>query len=207
LHRVVLTFDDGPDIDHTPRILDQLAKANVQAVFFILGMRIETPRHMDLVRRAAAEGHLIGNHTFNHSRLTELSADAIRADLLKNQELIAEFEPRQKLFRPPFGSCNETVNSVARELGYRTVLWNVDSTDWKDENKPAGWVDVAMKQIKERPRSVCLFHDYGHTADHLSQLLERVNELPDSQFVRYDQRRDFKYILSRLWQKSGLQRA
>lgn len=202
MHRVVLTFDDGPDPEHTPRILDALAKEHVQAVFFILGMRLESQGALDIVGRAASEGHLIGNHTFNHLKLTQHSPEEIRSEILRNHELISQFEPKQKLFRPPFGSCNEKVKEVARSLDYETVLWNVDSGDWKPENKPSAWVDVATDQIGARHLSICLCHDYGHTADYLPHLLEEVKQLSNSQFVSYDKRRDLQSIALSCWTNS-----
>ena len=199
MHRVVLTFDDGPDPECTPRILDVLAQEGVQALFFILGMRLEVPGALEIVRRAANEGHLIGNHSHNHHRLSELPADAVESEIMKTHHLIAEFEPKQKLFRPPFGARNQTVEAVANKLGYRMVLWNVDSADWKDENKPSGWVDVALAQIQSRFMAICLCHDYGHTADHLQQLIQRTRQVSHSQFVRYDQRKNLRSIVSGWW--------
>jgi peptidoglycan/xylan/chitin deacetylase (PgdA/CDA1 family) len=199
MHRVVLTFDDGPDPEHTPRILDVLAKERVQALFFILGMRLETPGAIEIVRRAAREGHLIGNHSYGHHRLNQLPADQIASEILKTHHLIAELEPKRKLFRPPFGASNKTVDAIARKLGYRTVLWNVDSADWKEENKPSGWVGVALKQIQTRYLAICLCHDYGHTADHLQQLIERTKMLSRSQFVRYDERKSLTSMVRGWW--------
>jgi peptidoglycan-N-acetylglucosamine deacetylase len=199
VHRVVLTFDDGPDPEHTPRLLDVLAQERVQALFFILGLRLETPGAIEIVRRAAQEGHLIGNHSYSHHRLSELSAGEIELEILKTHDLIAEFEPKRKLFRPPFGACNETVRAVARKLGYSTVLWNVDTADWKEENKPSGWVDIALRQIRNRYLAICLCHDYGHTADHLQQLIQRTKQLSRSQFVRYDLRKNLASIVRGWW--------
>ena len=171
-------------------MLDLFAQEGVRAVFFILGERLQTPGAIDIVRRAASEGHLIGNHSMTHRRLTELPPDQIEAEILRTRELIADFEPKQKLFRPPYGAWNNSVISVAKRLGYKTVLWNVDSQDWKAENQPTRWVDIAIEGVQQSRRSVCLFHDYNHTADHLPEMVRRMKQIPGCQFVGYDEPRD-----------------
>lgn len=198
---MVLTFDDGPNAEHTPRILDALAKEKVPAVFFVLGEQVQKPGGLELVRRAAAEGHLIGNHTFSHPRLTELSINDIRSQILRTHELIAEFEPQPGLFRPPFGSSNDTINATARELGYQTVLWNTSFEDWRPENQPTAWVEIAMKQIEARHLAICLGHDLLHTAEHLPTLLQEIKRSPDRKFVRYDDRKDFMWLVEGVGRK------
>jgi peptidoglycan-N-acetylglucosamine deacetylase len=184
--KVILTFDDGPEPEHTPRILDILAKENVQAVFFVLGEKLQSTGALDIVRRATSEGHLIGNHTFSHPNLTRLSPEEIRSQIVRTHRIISDFEPKQKLFRPPYGSSNETVKAVVKELNYEAVWWNADSGDWNTENQPSAWVDFAIERIRARRRAICLCHDTGHTADHLPQLLEKVKQLPKYRFARYD---------------------
>ncbi len=196
MHRVVLTFDDGPHAEHTPRILDVLAEQQIRAVFFVVGERVQSAAALDIVRRTAKNGHLIGNHTFSHPRLTELPTEEIRSEIVRTHELIAEFEPRQKLFRPPYGLYNETVEAVLKELKYKAVLWNADSGDWKPENQSSAWVDVAIEQISARHLAICLCHDScGHTADHLARLLEKVKQLSNYRFVRYEFRRDLRSVV------------
>lgn len=195
MDKVVLTFDDGPHPEHTPRILDALAKEQVQAVFFVLGERVQAPGGVDLMRRIVAGGHLVGNHTFSHLRLTELSPEDVRSQIQRAHELIAEFESNTRYFRPPFGASNRQVNSIAKELKYETVMWNASFEDWQPENQPAGWVDIAMNEITARHLAVCLAHDLPHTAEHLPKLLRRVKECPNRRFVRYDHRKDFMWLV------------
>jgi peptidoglycan/xylan/chitin deacetylase (PgdA/CDA1 family) len=202
MHKVVLTFDDGPDPENTPRILDVLAREDVPAVFFIVGERLSCPGALDIVRRAASAGHLIGNHTFSHPKLTELPPEDIRTQILQTHDLIAEFEPKRKLFRPPYGASNKIVINIAKSLNYKTVLWNVSSEDWKAENRPGKWVDIAIEQIRVPHLAICLCHDLGRTADHLPQLLERVKQLQNRKFVRYDRRRDLRWLVERAHQRA-----
>ncbi len=196
MHKIVLTFDDGPDLDHTARILDILAGCQVPALFFVVGERLQVPGGREIVRRAAREGHLIGNHTFNHPNLTEVSPEEVHSQIMRTHDLISEFEPRRKLFRPPYGACNDTVRAVAKELGYKIVLWNASADDWRAENASAAWVEIALEQISKQHLAICLCHDRPHTADHLSQLIERVQLLSTHKFVGYTHRRDPRWLMN-----------
>lgn len=192
MHRLVLTFDDGPDPDHTPRILDALAKHKATATFFVLGTQLSHPRAIEIVRRAAREGHLIGNHSFDHPNLLKLAPEEIRSQILRTHQLIAEFEPPRKLFRPPYGFSNATVKAVAKELGYELAFWNCSSEDWRAECASSAWVNIALKQISSQHAAMCLFHDdRAHTADHVSEFLDRLRALGTHQIVDYYHRRDF----------------
>jgi peptidoglycan-N-acetylglucosamine deacetylase len=185
-HDVILTFDDGPHPKYTPLLLDLLAKENLKAVFFVCGERVAAAGGRDIVKRAAAEGHLIGNHSYSHPQLTKLSADAARSEIVRTHELIAEFEPVHKLLRPPYGAHNAMVDGILAELDYHIVLWNVDPEDWKASNKPSKWIDVAMEQISGRSHNVFLCHDIQETTvQNFPAFLERVRTLPNSQFLTY----------------------
>lgn len=172
-----------------------LATENVQALFFVIGARVTAPGGLDLVRRAAAAGHLIGNHTFSHPNLKEISPNEIRSQILRTHELISEFEPKRRLFRPPYGACNDTVKAVAKELGYKIVLWSADSEDYRAENWSSAWVDIAVEQISAQHLAICLCHDLPHTAEHLPRLIERVRLLSSHKFVSYYRRRDLKWLM------------
>lgn len=196
MHRIVLTFDDGPIPQHTPRILDALAKYNVPALFFVIGERLEFPGAFEIVRRAAREGHLIGNHTFSHPNLTKLSAEEVRSQILRTHELISQFGPRPRLFRPPYGASNDTVKAVAKELGYEMVLWNASSEDWRPENASSAWVNIAIEQISAQHTAICLCHDRPHTAKYLPEFLEQMRQLSSHEFVNYYRRRDLKWFVN-----------
>lgn len=195
MHRLVLTFDDGPHLEHTPRILDTLAKYDVPALFFVLGERLQVPGALEIVRRAAREGHLIGNHGFNHLNLTEVSPEEARSQILQTHHLISPFEPRRRLFRPPYGAANKTVKAIARELGYRTVFWNASSRDWLAENRASAWVDTALEEISAQHVAICLCHDTADIAEYLPRFLERLRQLSSHKFVDYYRRRDLKGLM------------
>ena len=134
--RVVLTFDDGPDPNYTPRILDILRRENVKATFFMIGEKMEeNPR---LVQRVYAEGHEIGNHTFFHPDLSLVSDRRIMLELNATQRSIESIVGRSTIMlRPPYNADRDPANqsevhpiSVADYLGYTIVGETADPTDW-----------------------------------------------------------------------------
>lgn len=194
MHKIVLTFDDGPVPEDTARILDCLAEYKLPALFFVVGERLANPASLEIVHRAAREGHLIGNHSFSHPNLTELSAEEVRWQIARTHDLVSQFEPRRKLFRPPYGASNDTVKAIAKELGYEMVFWNASSEDWRPENASSAWVNIAIDQISTQHIAICLCHDRPHTAEHLPQFLERVRLRSTHKVVSYYRRRDLKWF-------------
>src|SRR5258708_24553968 len=103
---------------------------------------------------------------------------------MRTHDLIAEFEPAQKLCRPPYGAHNAAVDAILKEFDYRIVLWNVDPEDWKAINKPDKWIDVALDQIGHRTHSTFLCHDIqATTVQNFPAFLNRVRALPNSAFT------------------------
>jgi peptidoglycan/xylan/chitin deacetylase (PgdA/CDA1 family) len=185
--RILLTFDDGPDPVYTPRLLDELKQAGIKATFFVMGKKLETSFGRGLIERAAAEGHQIGNHTYSHPRLTELSEDQIREEILRTDELIGDVNNGVKILRPPYGAHNPLVSQVAQELGYKLVLWSVDSGDWNPIYQ-SNWVDYAMEQIASKEHSVVLAHDnQSTTVTKVGALIARIRKLSDSRFIPYSE--------------------
>jgi peptidoglycan/xylan/chitin deacetylase (PgdA/CDA1 family) len=162
MRRVWLTFDDGPHLRHTATILDALRDQNVTATFFVLGKNVRKANR-ELLQRARSEGHCIGNHGFSHKNMTRLSESEVVAELKNTEERIAEFLGPARLFRPPYGATNATVIRLAESLGYRQVLWDVDTRDWDPMYQPMRWVGCALDQIRGRDSSVLLAHDVHAT--------------------------------------------
>ena len=140
-----LTFDEGYENGYTAQILDVLKKTGVPAAFFITGDYLRT--QPELVRRMAAEGHSVGNHTYNHPSMpsvtdTEKLADEI---LSLSMEFTALTGKSMDLIRPPMGEFSERTLAVSRDLGYKTVLWSFAYVDWqRDKTRGA---DYAYEQI------------------------------------------------------------
>jgi peptidoglycan/xylan/chitin deacetylase (PgdA/CDA1 family) len=126
---IALTFDAGPGKD-TPELLDILKAKKVPATFFLLGSK-HVDRYPDVVRRIAAEGHEVANHTWTHRNLTDIEPDEIREELQRTQNAVERLTGRKPtLMRPPQGRTDETVSEICRELGLSQVLWSVTAKDY-----------------------------------------------------------------------------
>jgi peptidoglycan-N-acetylglucosamine deacetylase len=152
---VALTFDDGPNPDATPAILDALRARGVKATFFILGRHAE--RWPDLVKRVADEGHAIGNHGYFHRKLHFKSPAYVRDDLTRGTTMIERAAGvKPALFRAPHGFRSPWVTAIANSLGQRTVGWSLGV--W-DSDRPG--VDAIVRRTIDgaRPGSILLLHD------------------------------------------------
>jgi peptidoglycan/xylan/chitin deacetylase (PgdA/CDA1 family) len=176
-----LTFDDGPHPTHTKKVLNVLAAHQVKATFFVIGRNCAF--YPSTLKAIAEGGHRICNHTYNHPKLTTLNRARIKEEILKTEALIAPYIKGRKLFRPPYGAHNATVDEVVAELGYRLVIWNVDTVDWSAHYKPDKWVQHGINQIKARQSSVVLNHDiWKTTADNLDTFLQKIKAIRGAKF-------------------------
>lgn len=151
---VALTFDDGPLPKTTGPLLDILAKEQVPATFFMLG--VQANAHPQLVKRVAAEGHEIGSHTWSHQYLTEMPTKTIRDELTRTNALLKKLTGQQPtLLRPPYGATNANVAEAARQVGMAQILWSVDTRDWqhRDAQRVAAIATTATRG------SIVLMHD------------------------------------------------
>jgi len=149
---IALTFDDGPDPEETPRVLDMLAAYGAHATFFMVGRRAEA--HPEVVARAASTDHAIANHSWDHASFIRLDRPARQAQL---RRAAAALGPHGvPLFRPPFGEQNLASLRDARRAGFQVVAWDVVSEDWRDY--PADHlVERTMRRL--RRGSIVVFHD------------------------------------------------
>jgi peptidoglycan/xylan/chitin deacetylase (PgdA/CDA1 family) len=149
---VFLTFDDGPHPQHTPAVLERLAKFGLQAAFFLVGKRIADAA---LVKQIADAGHILGNHTFSHSVPRWCDFARSRADVALCQKLVSS----AKLFRPPLGKLTPGLWLAARRHELECVNWSLDSGDWRCRSE----ADAALcaQEVLELVRAgdVVLFHD------------------------------------------------
>ena len=128
--QIALTFDDGPHPEHTPRLLDVLAEWQLTATFFVIGEL--AARHPDLVRRIAAEGHELGNHTWSHGEPSRIDARQFLDEVRRTDELLAELTgTAPRTMRPPKGELNWSKLAGLWQRGQSVVLWNVDPRDYR----------------------------------------------------------------------------
>lgn len=151
---VALTFDDGPG-PYTERLLNELADRGARATFFVLGTRVDA--YPNLIRRMAAEGHVVGNHSNAHNMLHRMDLVGVRTEMGKCAEKIMKLLGYQPcVMRCPGGNSSATVKEYATEAGVPIINWTVDTRDWESRNKEA-ILEVCKKNIKDG--SIVLLHD------------------------------------------------
>lgn len=178
--KVALTFDDGPHPVYTPQLLDGLNERGVHATFFVVGKNILG--NEALLKRMETEGHLIGNHTYSHVKLSELDIARACAEVEKTNALICEVTGKEPEFiRPPFGEWKKAMECSFEMI---PVLWDVDSLDWTTKNT-ALVVERVLKDTK--PGDIILLHDYYQSS--VDAALEIVDALTERgyKFVTVDE--------------------
>jgi peptidoglycan/xylan/chitin deacetylase (PgdA/CDA1 family) len=164
---IALTFDDGPDPNATPALLDLLKSENITATFFCIGKNVEA--HPEIAARIIADGHLIGNHTYHHAWWTPL---------LMHRKMLAELELAQTAIqkatgttpiymRPPVGHTNPHYTGVLKQLNMQMIGWDVRSMDtrWPTEKV------IARVLHQTQPGSIILLHDGLSTAERIQQII------------------------------------
>lgn len=159
---ITLSFDNGPEPEVTPLVLDTLRAHQIKATFFVLGRKMREHRH--LVEAAHSEGHWIGNHTYSHEvPLGQTSPGIAAAEIERTQELIGALAHERKFFRPFGGGGHldqRLLNAEAVEAlsngRYTCVLWNVVAQDW---NRPEGWVERALHACLSQQHALLVLHD------------------------------------------------
>eukprot|EP00833_Pecoramyces_ruminatium_P011788 jgi/Orpsp1_1/1185820/evm.model.c7180000095487.1 len=145
-----MTYDDGPTI-YTDIMLDLFKKYNMKVTFFVTGnltLKAEDPEWTRMIKRMYNEGHVIGNHTFNHLRLPDQTEDVIRNEMKMIEDLLVKVIGKKPAFmRLPYGASSPEVLNTLESLGYNAAVnWNVDTVDWGNE----GDIDYAKKVITEK---------------------------------------------------------
>ncbi len=167
---VALTFDDGPSPRCTPRLLDGLKELGARATFFVVGCQVE--KDPDIVQRIAAEGHQVGNHSYDHADLHSLTPAQALADLEKNDALLCELLGTDAYWvRPPYGLL---ADSEAAALTVPIINWSVDTEDWytRDSGKI---LEVIYRCIGDG--DIVLLHDrYQNTVDAVLTAVEHLQQ-------------------------------
>ncbi|SPL91331.1 Peptidoglycan N-acetylglucosamine deacetylase [[Actinomadura] parvosata subsp. kistnae] len=167
---IALTFDDGPG-KYAGTLLDTFKKYDAKATFFLEGQYVKS--RPQFVKRMAAEGHELGNHSYSHPDFTKSEAGTIKSEIQKTQDAVkkaAGVEP--KLLRPPYGLADLQVSDIAAEFGMPMILWTAGSQDWSSKN-----VDAIQKQTLAvaKPNGIILMHDWvKQTVDGMPALIKTL---------------------------------
>ncbi|MDX6324446.1 MAG: peptidoglycan-N-acetylglucosamine deacetylase [Nocardioidaceae bacterium] len=168
---VALTFDDGPNPPWTGRVLDVLDSYQVPATFFCVGLHADG--HREELTRMVEAGHRIGNHTWSHPFLPDLSWPEVQEQLERTDEAIGrEARQEERLFRPPYGAGTASMfATVGQDPATTTVLWDVDTNDW---SMPGSHAIAAAALAQARPGSIVLMHDGGGDRSQTVEALPRI---------------------------------
>ncbi|HEB86950.1 MAG TPA: polysaccharide deacetylase family protein [Gammaproteobacteria bacterium] len=205
---VALTFDDGPNPDYTPQLLDILEQHHAQATFFMVGQT--AAKYPDLVAKVVAQGHVVANHSWDHPSFPTLTGRQRRAQLRRCADVLAPHG--QKLFRPPFGHQDPASRLDALCAGYEVIAWNVLAGDWRD------WgADKILEKLagKVQPGNIILLHDglfsaAQHTSLDRTPTLQVVDQLlsehADYRFVTIPELLKSGRVVRQPWFRTGDQR-
>ncbi len=164
VRELLLSFDDGPDLFGTPLVLEELDRRGLKGVFFVnggylLGSRPQNLARRDLVRKLAAHGHMVANHTLTHKNLCQFP-EAVPAEVDANAEIIAYATGlRPLLFRSPYGVRCRSLDEALRQRDLVSVGWNMDPQEWRAQNQDAVFDSVTRNLARLRGRAILLLHD------------------------------------------------
>lgn len=171
--KVFLTFDDGPIPEITDWVLNQLKVYNAKATFFCIGNNIE--KHPAVFSRIIKDGHMIGNHTFNHVKGWKTTnktyfkeVEMCEVEIQKSSIL----NLKSKLFRPPYGKIKTSQSRRLRKLGYKIIMWDVLSADYKEEISKEKCLENVLKNVE--PGSIIVFHDSIKAFQNLEYVLPKT---------------------------------
>jgi peptidoglycan/xylan/chitin deacetylase (PgdA/CDA1 family) len=182
VREVMLTFDDGPDFHGTPLVLAALDRHRYKGIFFVngrwlMGSRPEDFSRRDMVRKLAAHGHLVANHTLTHRNLCR-EPDTVSEEIDTNSEIIAYATGiRPLLFRSPYGARCRSLDQALRDRDLVQVGWNLDPQEWRASDPSAVFTYVTESLTKLRGRAILLLHDKHPAAVHaLPRILDWIDE-------------------------------
>ena len=157
--KLALTFDDGPDREHTPRLLEILARHGAPATFFFVGRHVEA--HFSVAQAVADAGHELGNHTFSHPLLVRLRDEEVVEELTRTDALLRTLNhARPRYMRPPMGLFSRRILDLVQQLDYRAVVGDVYP---RDPHLPGA--DKIVRRVLRRVRrgSIIILHDGGNS--------------------------------------------
>ncbi|MCZ7603758.1 MAG: polysaccharide deacetylase family protein [Melioribacteraceae bacterium] len=169
--KVLLTFDDGPNIETTERILKKLSEHKIKAAFFCLGENIV--KNISITKEILADGHLVGSHGWNHTKITKMGTPELIADIKKNIEHVSEqLNYNIKYFRPPYGKIYPPQTKIIYQLGLKTVMWSIMTYDFQNDFSK---VKFAIDNFLQN-NSIIVLHDSLKSKEIINDSIDYVVE-------------------------------
>jgi len=159
-NKILLTLDDGPNPGTTELILKKLNEHNIKALFFCIGKNVKSSP--ELSNQILSEGHTIGNHTFNHKRITNINSIEFKDEIDSFNSLLKEkFNHEVKYFRPPYGRFNYSTNKIIKNRNLKNIMWSLLTYDYKND------FNIVKFSIKKhlKNNSIIVLHDSMKTKD------------------------------------------
>lgn len=179
LNKIYLTFDCGYENGNTEKILDALKAHNATGTFFVVGNFLETAP--EIVKRMAAEGHLVGNHTYHHPDMSKISdLSSFQKEMEDVSNLYKEITGKEmtKLYRPPQGKFSRENLKMAQQLGYETFFWSLAYVDWYQDNQPTPQEAYDKLLPRIHPGAIVLLHSTSSTnGEILDELLGKWEDM------------------------------
>ena len=171
--KILLTFDDGPNLETTENILSVLGKFNIKAIFFCVGKNIE--KYPELAKKIIDEGHLIGNHTYSHKDLLLLSKQGIIREIEYFKKVIGnnkilQNRPKVTLFRPPYGRFDFRLKSVLKKHDMKNIMWSLFTYDFRDNIKK---IKISINKYLKY-NSIVVMHDNNKSKDTVVETIEEI---------------------------------
>ncbi|RXR20591.1 polysaccharide deacetylase family protein [Flavobacterium amnicola] len=172
-NNIYLTFDDGPTPEITEWVLDLLKQNEIKATFFCIGKNIE--QNPELFKNLLQEGHVIGNHTFNHVNGWKTSTENYLKNAAECEGEISKLNTEKSLlFRPPYGKIKPSQSKKIRDLGFKIIMWDILTADFDASISPEKCFENATKKVESG--SIIVFHDSKKAFENMKHALPKAIE-------------------------------
>jgi len=172
-NNIYLTFDDGPTPEVTEWVLDLLKKHEIRATFFCIGKNILN--HAEIFKKVVADGHSIGNHTYNHLSGWQTSTGNYLENIMDCETEIAKLSSvKCNLFRPPYGKITPSQSKKLRKLSYKIIMWDILTADFDTTISPEKCLENATKKVESG--SIIVFHDSKKAFENMKYALPKAIE-------------------------------
>ena len=178
--KILFTFDDGPNAGNTEKILNELTRNKIKALFFCVGNNIL--KEKQLTKYIIEQGHTIGNHTLNHKRITKLNSEGKNNEIDKfSSIMLNEFNYRIEFFRPPYGRFNLSTSGYLTKINLRNVMWSLLTYDYRNN------IDIVKFAVKKylRKNSIIVLHDNPKCSNIITESIRYIIDEADKRGFQF----------------------